>query len=124
MEPSQVKDFDVIKQLGRGSYGSTYLVNRKLDNNNYCLKRISIREMSRKDQESAINEARFLALLRSNYIIQYYDSFIENSCLFIIMEYAEGGTLHDYMKSFEEKGKIPEMDVWRLLLETAIGLQR
>jgi NIMA (never in mitosis gene a)-related kinase len=123
MEQSCVNDFRVIRQLGRGSYGSTYLVNRIQDNNNYCLKRISIREMSRKDQVNAINEARLLASFRSDYIIQYYDSFIENGCLFIIMEFAEGGTLNEFIKLYENV-KIEENIVWRLLLETAIGLQR
>jgi serine/threonine protein kinase len=65
-QPSKVADFEAVKQLGRGSFGSTYLVKRIVDGNFYCMKRISIYEMSTKDQANSINEARFLASLTSD----------------------------------------------------------
>ena len=32
-------------------------------------------------------------------IIAYYDSFVEDKALMIVMEYAEGGTIFEYLQS-------------------------
>lgn len=38
-------DFEVLKCLGRGSYGSVYLVRHRLDNNLYALKRVKLQRL-------------------------------------------------------------------------------
>lgn len=49
------------------------------------------------DQKTAIGEAQHLASLDSPFIIKYYDAFIEQAVLFIVMEYADKGTLTQYL---------------------------
>ena len=39
---SSMKDFDVIKQIGKGSYGVVYKVRRKSDKKIYAIKTISL----------------------------------------------------------------------------------
>jgi NIMA (never in mitosis gene a)-related kinase len=39
---STMKDFKVIKQVGKGSYGVVYKVKRKSDGNIYAIKTISL----------------------------------------------------------------------------------
>ena len=42
-------------------------------------------------------------MLRHPYIIQYYDSFLHESAMMIVMEYAAGGTLHDLIEEAKAK---------------------
>ena len=44
-------------------------------------------------------------MLRHPHIIQYHDSFLHDSAMMIVMEYAAGGTLHDLIeKARDEEG--------------------
>ena len=42
MSMSSMKDFKVLKQVGKGSYGVVYKVRRKSDNQIYAIKTISL----------------------------------------------------------------------------------
>lgn len=43
----------------------------------YAMKEIDLQGMSRKEQEECIRETRVLSSLDSDFIIKYYDSFLE-----------------------------------------------
>lgn len=48
-----------------------------------------------------------------NCLCRYYNSFMEEECLYIIMEYAQRGDLHKYLKQKREKKEtIPESEIW------------
>ena len=48
-------------------------------------------------------------MLRHPHIIQYHDSFLHDSAMMIVMEYAAGGTLHDLIeKARDEEGYLQE----------------
>ena len=53
--------------------------------------------------QATLNEVRVLAMLRHPHIIQYYDSFLHESAMMIVMEYAAGGTLHDLIEEAKAK---------------------
>ncbi|EGC37277.1 hypothetical protein DICPUDRAFT_24715, partial [Dictyostelium purpureum] len=58
------------------------------------LKEINLIEMSSKERNDAMNEVRLLSMLDHKNIISYYDSFILNGSLNIVMEYANAGDIH------------------------------
>ncbi len=47
-----MSDFKIEKVLGRGSFGSVYLVTRKEDNKIYALKTVILEKLSKKEQEN------------------------------------------------------------------------
>ena len=49
--------------------------------------------LSLKEKQNALNEIRILASINSPHIIRYKDAFYEDSCLYIIMEFALNGDL-------------------------------
>ena len=49
---SSMDDFDVQRELGRGSYGVVFKVRRKIDEQVYVMKVIHIRELSKKKAET------------------------------------------------------------------------
>ena len=51
-------DFQICRLLGKGSYGSVYKVIRKSDNQEYAMKEVSLKDLSQKEREEAVNEIR------------------------------------------------------------------
>jgi NIMA (never in mitosis gene a)-related kinase 1/4/5 len=72
-----LQDFVIKEKIGSGSYGVVFKVVRKLDRMHYAMKEIDLAGMSRKEQEECIRETRVLSSLDSDFIIKYYDSFLE-----------------------------------------------
>ena len=55
-----MKDFEMIKKLGSGSFSTVYKVRRKEDNKIYALKQVKMNMLSSKEKENALNEIRIL----------------------------------------------------------------
>jgi NIMA (never in mitosis gene a)-related kinase len=62
------------------------------------LKQINISVLSEKEQRECIGEVQLLASVDSPYVVRYYDSFIEEGSLHIIMEYCARGDLHQRLR--------------------------
>ena len=63
---------------------------------------------------------QLLASLSSPHIVRYYDSFLHDGKLHIVMEYAPGGSLHAAIT--RSPRPLPEDAIWRVLLHTALAL--
>lgn len=118
---STLKDFEFQEKIGSGAFGTVYRVRRKVDGNVYVIKKVKILMMSRKEQESAINEVRIMASLDNPYVIKYYDSFIDGDSLNIVMELAEKGNLGVMLKKARSKG-LSENTVWKLFIQMVLGI--
>lgn len=90
-----MKDFDLIKDLGFGSYGKVELIRRKEDSKLYALKTVQLGSAKQKEKDAALNQIRLLASIQMTYVIAYKGSFYvpETQSLCIVMEYADGGDL-------------------------------
>eukprot|EP00164_Ancoracysta_twista_P010650 GFYU01016152.1.p1 GENE.GFYU01016152.1~~GFYU01016152.1.p1 ORF type:complete len:129 (-),score=4.91 GFYU01016152.1:108-494(-) len=123
MSRSKLSDFQFLEKLGKGSYGTAYKVLRRIDNNHYVIKQVHISSLNRREQLAAINEVRILASLNCKYVIRYFDSFIDNETLNIVMELASNGTLHAKLKRLKEQSqRMAENEVWKYFLQIAVGL--
>jgi serine/threonine protein kinase len=87
---NQLKDFKIEKELGRGSFGTVYLVTpiKKTSLERCVMKKISLNETNNKSQLQALEEVQYLRKLNHPHVIQYYTSFLEKQHLYIVMEYA------------------------------------
>ena len=47
-----------VRILGKGSFGSVYLVTRKEDKKIYALKAVILEKLNKKEQENSVNEVR------------------------------------------------------------------
>ena len=114
-------DFDWGRKLGSGSFGVVYEVSRKHDGRTYAIKQMELAGMKQREQADVVNEVQLLASFDSPYIIRYFDSFIDGSVLNLVMEMAERGNLHDYIRNYQAS-RIPEANVWRFFLHTLLGV--
>jgi wee1-like protein kinase len=92
-----MQDFEEIRKLGRGSFGSVMLARKRLDGIYYAVKKISKRMHGDREKEHHLHEAYALSVLDNKHIVRYYNCWIEEDHLFVQMEYCENGSLADHI---------------------------
>ncbi|GLC62909.1 hypothetical protein PLESTB_001958200 [Pleodorina starrii] len=118
------RQFKVLKFVGKGSYGSVFLVQRLADGQTYALKEMDVRSMSQAEREDSINEIRLLASVNHPNVTTYNEAFLDGNRLCIIMEYAADGDLAKVIKKQQQsKRPLPEELIWRYLIQVVLGLQ-
>ncbi|CAG2113136.1 unnamed protein product [Medioppia subpectinata] len=75
------------KELGKGGYGTVYKVVHTLDGGEYAIKVVKFNETSAEHKHRVLNEVKSLVKVRSQYVVQYYNSWLDNNLLYILMEY-------------------------------------
>ena len=121
-----LENFILGKILGKGTYGSVRIVERKEDHKIYAMKSVVLNILTAKEKQNSFNEVRLLASLKHKNIIDYKESFFDEAekTLNIVMEYADDGDLRTkisetlkYHLSFEES------TIWSVLIQTLEGLK-
>ena len=112
------KNFEMIKIIGKGSFGEVYKCQNKYDKLFYAVKII------KKMKRSGINEAQALASLNvmygSNYIVRYFSSWEEKNKVYIVMECCS-----DNLKSYLERhSHMPEQQIRRLIKHICKALKK
>ena len=124
MSNKNIHGYEIKQQIGTGSYGVVYKVQK--DNKVYVLKQIPINPNSTISQINSVkNEAKILSSLKSKYVVEYYDSFEENNCLNIIMEYCEGGDLGTYISNYQKMNSNTSLNedfIWKVFIQICFGL--
>jgi len=121
-----MENFEILEKLGEGSFSTVYKVRRKIDNQLYALKKVSLQNLKEKNILNSLNEIRLLASIKSNYIISYKEAFYEEkeNSLIIIMEYADNGDLHKKIKNLKKNNKyFEEKEIWKILIQLIKGLK-
>lgn len=116
-----MENYEKIKSIGRGAYGTVYLCRRIPDGCLFIIKQIPVEEMSKDERQAAMNEVKVLAMLKHPNIIAYWDSFFEEKALMIVMEYAQGGTMYNFLE--ERKGRLlDEEEIIRLFVQIVVAM--
>ena len=123
---TSLSDFETIKKIGKGSFGSVYLVKRKKDSKIYALKSVILSNLPKNQQESSVNEVRILASVHHQNVISYKEAFWDDntSSLNIVMEYADDGDSYTKIKKMkEEKIFFEEKVIWDYAIQIIQGLK-
>ncbi|XP_051501463.1 serine/threonine-protein kinase Nek1-like isoform X2 [Myxocyprinus asiaticus] len=96
--------YERLKKIGEGSFGKAILVKSRADGRQYVIKEIGISRMSNKERQESRKEVAVLANMSHPNIVQYKESFEESGCLYIVMDYCEGGDL--FKKINNQKGSL------------------
>lgn len=118
------KQYKVVRYLGKGGFGITYLV-EDYYKNNFCIKELFISSgyICRRSQNGAViveknnlsiyrhmksrfeDEAKILIFLNHRAIVNVKKLFYQNNTIYYVMEYLSGETFKDYVKKKEVLGK-------------------
>lgn len=73
------------------------------------------------EQQDILNEVRVMSAVNHSAFIAYYESFLDNGCLYIVMELASGGDLGQLLTA-SKPNPLTENEIWRYLLQLLEGL--
>ena len=116
MGANQDKGYKEIRRIGKGGCGVVYLV--KKENKLYALKKIPL--LTKNEIEHYKKILNTLFQIKSEYVIKYYESYLENDCLCIIMEYGGNTDLKKYIK--EQDSLIEEKTIKSIIIQICLGL--
>ena len=119
--------FRIERLLGKGSFGSVRKVVRTADGKVYAMKIVKMPYFTSEDAKNALNEVRLLASLKHPHIVRFYEAFLHQNTLRIVMEYAKGGDLarlierHSRRPAGRRRG-LDEARIWRWALQLTAAL--
>jgi len=118
-----IKNYIILETLGKGAYGIVYKVQKKGTSDIYVIKQISLEGLTEKEKEEVKQEAFILSSIKSDFVVKYYDSFLEDDNINIVMEYCDGGDLSEFILEKKNIGVLlEEKIIWKLFLKITIGL--
>ncbi|CEL94548.1 unnamed protein product [Vitrella brassicaformis CCMP3155] len=122
-KPAGNEVYERLETIGRGASGSVHLVRRVRDNEILALKEIKTEYMSDAERKLAENEVVLLKLLSGPTVVRYYDSWISDDTISIVMEYAEGGNLYHKIRDTRERGqKFPHEQITDWIAQIVLGI--
>ena len=131
------KRYLVLNPLGKGGFGITYLCLDRATGEHVALKEFFPKEASRSDSgvvltdsndveryyagmQRFLEEASILSTINDVRIVRVFESFEQNGTAYYVMEYVDGPTLKDFIRSV---GPLDGRDALRLIEDIARGLK-
>ena len=116
-----IKDYDIIKPISKGAYGSVYLARKKLTGDYFAIKALRKSDMIAKNQITNVKSERAIMMVQSEkpYVAKLYATFQNKDNLFLVMEYLPGGDLATLLKMM---GYLPEKWAKQYLSEIVVSV--
>lgn len=114
-------DFDIIKPLGKGSFGEVYLVRNKQTQKLYAMKSLDKSQIfNKKLVRYAIAERNILSHLKHPFIVSLKYAFQTSKKLLLILDYCAGGDLGKHLK---KRKRFPEWLAKIYICEIILALE-
>ena len=107
-----LKEFNLkknIKLKGEGGFGKVFLIEYK--KKKYALKKISLKNLDKKDIISMKEILNVLLNLNNEYIVKYYYYFIEQEYFNVVMEYAGDSDLKEFIQMHNDNCELIEENI-------------
>lgn len=120
--PPSIKDFEVIKPISKGAFGSVYLSKKKSTGEYFAIKVLKKADMVAKNQVTNVKAERAIMMWQgeSDFVAKLYWTFSSKDYLYLVMEYLSGGDCASLTKVL---GCLPEEWVKKYLGEVVLGVE-
>ncbi|KDQ64634.1 hypothetical protein JAAARDRAFT_28272 [Jaapia argillacea MUCL 33604] len=119
---TSIKDFDIIKPISKGAFGSVFLAKKKVTGDYYAIKVLKKADMIAKNQITNVKAERMILMKQaeSPFVAKLYFTFQSKDNLYLVMEYLNGGDCAALIKSL---GSLPEEWAKNYIAEVVLALE-
>lgn len=119
---TSIKDFEIIKPISKGAFGSVYLSKKKSTGDYYAIKVLKKADMVAKNQVTNVKAERAIMMWQgeSDFVAKLYWTFSSKDYLYLVMEYLNGGDCASLIKVL---GALPEDWTQKYIGEVVLCVQ-
>ncbi|KAK4515895.1 uncharacterized protein ATC70_010853 [Mucor velutinosus] len=119
--PPSIKDFDIIKPISKGAFGSVFLAKKRVTGDYYAIKFLKKSDMIAKNQVTNVKAERMILMTQTDspFVTKLYYTFQSKDYLYLVMEYLNGGDCSSLIKVL---GTLPCDWARNYLAEVTLGL--
>ncbi|KAL8759466.1 MAG: hypothetical protein Q9199_000771 [Rusavskia elegans] len=120
--PTSIKDFEIVKPISKGAFGSVYLSKKKSTGDYFAIKVLKKADMVAKNQVTNVKAERAIMMWQgeSDFVAKLYWTFSSKEFLYLVMEYLNGGDCASLVKVL---GGLPEDWAKKYLAEVVLGVE-
>jgi len=117
-----IKDFDILKPISKGAFGSVYLAKKNTTGDFFAIKVLKKADMISKNQITNVKAERKILMnqAESPYVVRLFFTFQNKHYLFLVMEYLPGGDVGALVKKL---GTLDENWTKTYIAEVVLGLE-
>jgi len=124
----KLSQYEIVKAIGKGSYGDVLLVRNKEDKTTLVLKKILLTNASAEHKDLTLREVTLLSGVHHPNIVQHVESFFHtegrDEYLCILMEYCANGDLYNRIQTMKKTGKqLPEKQIIEWFFQILLAIQ-
>ncbi|KAI9270330.1 hypothetical protein BDA99DRAFT_317544 [Phascolomyces articulosus] len=116
-----IKDFEIVKPISKGAFGSVFLAKKRTTGDYYAIKFLKKADMIAKNQVTNVKSERMILMTQTDspFVTKLYYTFQSKDYLYLVLEYLNGGDCSALIKVL---GSLPEEWAKRYLAEVTLGL--
>ncbi|KAI8064676.1 hypothetical protein BC940DRAFT_369013 [Gongronella butleri] len=116
-----IKDYNIIKPISKGAFGSVYLAKKRVTGDYYAIKFLKKSDMIAKNQVTNVKAERMILMSQTDspFVTKLYYTFQSKDYLYLVLEYLNGGDCSALIKAM---GRLPENWARNYLAEVTLGL--
>ncbi|KAL6927392.1 hypothetical protein ACO0SA_003690 [Hanseniaspora valbyensis] len=117
----RIVDYDIVKPISKGAFGSVFLAKRKITGDYVSIKCLKKSDMISKNQVTNVKTERAVMMAQTSktYVAHLYATFQNKDHLFLVMEYLVGGDLRTLIKMI---GPLPSKWIKQYTSEIIFGV--
>ena len=101
---AKITDFEILKELGSGSFGNVYLVKHKETKAEYAIKAIDKRNKTNQEEKPYFRrEVEVMYKIHHPNVVKLFGHFEDNNYCYFIMEYISKGNVNNLLPTDKKK---------------------